>query len=93
MKARLYRGPHDGRVFEVPDDQRTIKLKRKARFSFGLHTSEPGWVTIPTFDDQYEIVYLSWTRYDGSRERVPSMHPDGSVFFEWSEPRGTRIKR
>lgn len=90
MRARLYRGPHDGRVLEVPDYQRTIMLRRpksrRAMFSNGTD----GWFSIETIDDEYRMVQVidKHTNLD-----VPCYHPDGTVFFEWTKKRGTRIER
>jgi hypothetical protein len=96
MKARLYRGPHDGRVLEVPNYQRTIKLKRRKQ-NVNLSRLNPmtsgnpsdGWLTIETVDDEY---YMVLTRMPDGKLGF-SVHPDGSVYFEWSKKRGSRIER
>lgn len=91
MKARLYRGPHDGRVLEIPDVQRSVTLKRKGRVSIfdKMAVESSPWLTIPTFDDEYTIVLVR--QPDGKLGW--SVHPDGSVYFEWTKKRGTRIER
>ena len=92
MRARLYRGPHDGRVFEVHNTQRTIRLKRRARTGTSIFTGLTGkgntW-ELQTVDDEYHVALVRHP--DGSLRFA--VHPDGSVYFEWSQPRGTRIKR
>lgn len=93
MKARLYRGPHDGRVMTVPDHQRSITLKRKGRMEVFKMPSSDGFMTIPTFDDEYRIVYVAYSDDQGRIRSGFSIHPDGSVFFEWTKKRGTPIER
>jgi hypothetical protein len=90
MRARLYRGPHDGRVLQVPDNQTSITLRRPKAGGFLRHVFDSiGHTTlIDTIDDEYRIVLLGkpWDHY-------PATHPDGTVFFEWTQKRGTKIQR
>jgi hypothetical protein len=77
MIARLYRGPADGKRFDVPDHQRTILF---ATFPKG-----------PLFDYGGNApTVINHTQHEYRMTR--HTHPDGSVYFEWSQPRGTRIK-
>lgn len=89
MKARLYRGPHDGKVFEVPDHQRDITLMRPKSRQVRQSDGTDGWFSIETIADEYRMVEA----YAPSGRWYPSVHPDGSVFFEWTKKRGTRIER
>lgn len=72
MKARLYRGPFDGKVVDAQGT--SIKL------AF-MPDDLPLTALDPTKPLPYKIVYYHQTNHT---------HPDGSVFFEWSEPRGTK---
>jgi hypothetical protein len=49
-----------------------------------------GWLTIETVDDEYRMVELV---SNSGRMRYPACHPDGSVYFEWTKKRGSRIER
>ena len=96
MRARLYRGPHDGRVLEVPDNQTSIMLRRPKRrgllaFGAAILSSEGSYTVIETINDEYRMVYVDDQRFRPSR--LPAIHPDGSVYFEWTKKRGTRIER
>ena len=90
MKVILYRGPHTGKRFEVSDAQTTIRvLRRKPRHMRPADFTAPalGTFTVDCFEDEYRIV-----EYSHGGVRYPSRHPDGSVYFEWTQKRGTRIK-
>lgn len=94
MRARLYRGPHNGKVFNVPDHQRSIMLTRRAKpMSFAEFTGNigPDTITIPTVADEYRLVMVAKGQ-DGNTIYYPSTHPDGSVYFEWTQKRGSKIK-
>ena len=80
---------------EVPDYQRTIRLKRRKRGQlFGPRTGKDGYLVIETIDDEYDIVYVrDVTKKYPAAMPLPSLHPDGSVYFEWTKPRGTKIER
>jgi hypothetical protein len=81
---------------EVPDNQTSITLRRPRGDSFLRHLFDNmGHTTlIGTFDDEYRMVIHTDPpdRYGEAHPHV-SRHPDGSVFFEWTEKRGTRIER
>jgi hypothetical protein len=72
IKARLYRGPGNGKVIWVRDNEYAIYFAEPPKMdsSFWLNSS-PQALAPKTH------VY----------NRTRHTHPDGSVFFEWSKPR------
>lgn len=81
MKVRFYRGPWDGKTKEVADHEHVVlvsTMNQKFLFEELFDSSNPTAVA-PTYKTY---------RY----RRTNYMHPDGSVFFEWDKPRGTKIK-
>jgi len=78
MKARFYRGPWNGKVREVRDSESFILVNE-----FKTNT----WRDMMTANPTSAIMYNTYRYY-----RTNHTHPDGSVFFEWDKPPGTRIK-
>jgi hypothetical protein len=74
MKARLYRGPADGKIYIVPENELYIKYASVPKNLFFGEYSQGPIETTPTIKTE---VY----------QRTHHTHPDGSVFFEWSKPR------
>lgn len=72
MKVRFYRGPLNGHVRMVADHQHVIEFARPVKFSKKTERVDFEAVLGVRYDRYYR------TRY---------MHPDGSVFFEWDQPR------
>lgn len=77
MKVRFYRGPFHGKTREVRDDQHTVTV------SYMRDNS------VRPFDytDPMSLMNMGTTTYSKTRHT----HPDGSVYFEWDKPRGSRL--
>ena len=88
MRARLYRGPHDGKVLEVPDHQHSIRLMRPKDRHVSRSDGSDWWFSIATIDDEYRRVMIT-----NHGTTTWCYHPDGSTYFEWTQKRGTRIER
>lgn len=73
MKARFYRGPWDGKVRYVRDDERAIAVAVLGKKNFFFDVD-----VYPTDTIQFKTHMYHRTNHT---------HPDGSVFFEWSVPR------
>jgi hypothetical protein len=78
VRIRFYRGPMDGKVHEGRDDCTVVTVSNMPALAF--QNVQPGDYNAP--------VNMKNTNY----YRTPHTHPDGSVFFEWGQPKGTRIK-
>lgn len=79
MKVRFYRGPMDGKVREVKDNEYTIVVAfRKKNAPLYMDPS-----------DNYSLVPVAYGKHLYNRTR--HTHPDGSVFFEWDQPKGTKF--
>lgn len=74
MKARLYRGPSDGKIIDVPNHEKTIITSHIEDIRSYPASGYP--TQIPVVNAYYHI--------------TPHTHPDGSVFFEWEKPRGAK---
>lgn len=85
MKARFYRGPWDGKIKTVPDHSYTWKV--------AIANTKPGWMDFPT--DGYigpDTIFPTHKMYNEYiYRRTNHTHPDGSVFFEWDQKKGSRI--
>ena len=83
MKIRLYRGPADGKVFHIdyPGNSVAItvpkKMSHKQRWEFV--TNQPLYSHEP-----YPMIKSYYVRTN-------FRHPDGSVFYEWEQPRRRRV--
>jgi hypothetical protein len=75
MKARLYRGPGAGKIVSVGDNEQVVIVQNLARNPMDTY-KEKGLLKIETVESYYR--------------RTKHTHPDGSVFFEWEKPRGTK---
>ena len=79
MKVRFYRGPMDGKVREVRDSPSMQAIETVYRGSPNTHS-----------------VFISATTLQEATKkalyyRTQHTHPDGSVYFEWSKPKGTKL--
>lgn len=81
MKVRLYRGPQDGKVYDIDPTQNVIVVSAVADpsnlYQYGVDAG-----------DTYPMVGLNTVQC--FYKRTKHTHPDGSVFFEWDKPRGTK---
>jgi hypothetical protein len=81
MRARLYRGPFNGKVMEwdgrrelyVSGSKRMSRKQRYERFMKAA-TAEDGLIYSTHTSEMYV--------------RTGYVHPDGSIFYEWSRPKG-----
>ena len=78
MKARFYRGPWDGKVRAIADDQYLIVVAVDNRKNIPYDWTPPSYVGD-----------LSIRKHIYRKTR--HTHPDGSVFFEWDQPKGSKI--
>lgn len=86
MKARFYRGPWDGKVRVVPDNRdRILVATTKTKFDY---KNDP-WEPLVYAEETYSMRMYTIT-INGRSYTAPAMHPDGSVYFEWDKPRGSR---
>ena len=77
MKVRFYRGPMDGKTRLARDDVFVITTTHlNTKGLWAEDDSDPNLLTRSSLH-----IY----------RRTPYVHPDGSVFFEWEKPKGTRI--
>jgi hypothetical protein len=77
MKIRMYRGPMDGKVQFVPP--KTVELMTvKAGIPLVWVKEAKGSLE--------EVIPMQTYRY----VKTKATHPDGSVYFEWDKPKGTR---
>jgi hypothetical protein len=74
MKVRFYRGPWDGKVKHMADHMIDVRV------AVPINNYVASSVTSPTAP-----ITINQTRY----VRTKHTHPDGSVYFEWDQPRGT----
>lgn len=79
MKARLYRGPMDGKTLTLAKQEQVILVDQLADelqpYDWsGVAANHP--ITPNVVRLQYR--------------RTQHTHPDGSVFYEWDQPRGTK---
>ena len=81
MKVRFYRGPMDGKVREARDDMSVIQVQYTPKAKEKYRYWNPA--------DNYAPVEV-WAQSTLYR-RTRFVHPDGSVFFEWDKPKGTKI--
>jgi hypothetical protein len=77
VKARFYRGPWDGKVKHVQDNQYTILINSVNGSNLFKDYNSP-------------VVTAPITVQTHIYRRTQHTHPDGSVFFEWDKPRGTK---
>lgn len=77
MIARFYRGPWNGKKKVVKDDINNLVVD--------YFNSKGVWA----IDQNDPAIESNTSRHVYYRTR--HTHPDGSVFFEWSKPRGTRV--
>lgn len=90
MKVRLYRGPYNGKVMNVPNGQTTIALSRADRRSLAnFYESMSPQATVEFKNETYSIRMMG-VNLNGHYYTAPAMHPDGSVYFEWDKPRSVR---
>lgn len=75
MKVRLYRGPGDGKKFLVPDNSQYCEIESLAEDPRDTWQRDQA-LTVNTVRSTYV--------------RTTHTHPDGSVFFEWDRPRGSK---
>jgi hypothetical protein len=75
MKARLYRGPFNGKVLIVQDSESSIILAKM----------KPGARAVWAQDSPVSLTPMPYDNH--IYYRTKHTHPDGSVFFEWSRPR------
>lgn len=79
MKVRFYRGPWDGKTRQVADHESMVLVsvvEKKALFEELFNSKDP-LAVMPSYKTY---------RY----RRTNHTHPDGSVFFEWDKPRGSK---
>jgi len=76
IKARFYRGPYNGKVLMVKDSEQTITVA-EPNSKFWVDMSDS---TYPPAIGVTQHLYY----------RTKHTHPDGSVFYEWYRPKGSR---
>jgi hypothetical protein len=76
MKARFYRGPWDGKVKDLDPSMTRIVVAHPPKMSFFDELMEPSMPMV-----------IKKTMYT----RTNHTHPDGSVFYEWDQKKGTKI--
>lgn len=77
MKVRFYRGPWDGKIKHLGDSMDYIVM---ATYAGNIYTAAASNLTGPVAMTNENHVYRK-TRHT---------HPDGSVYFEWDKPKGTK---
>lgn len=105
MKVRLYRGPFDGKVMEHTaagaNEIRIVgpkRMSRKQRYEWEREQymnrpydyfvlDKSGRVT-PSQRNGFPHVVVNYKICIGPGH-VPMRHPDGSIFYEWDQPRGS----
>lgn len=81
MKIRFYRGPLDGKVMHrvLKPGETTIMTARPTNNFFAATAAD-------------QPVGTGYALNVETYVKTHHTHPDGSVFFEWNRPRGTRFK-
>jgi hypothetical protein len=81
IKARLYRGPKHGKIYAVADKEHYVVVygNRPGTLHLANDSYYPNQYTLAMNTPKY--VYV----------RTHHTHPDGSVYFEWDKPKGTKI--
>lgn len=90
MKIRLYRGPFNGKVMEHPlagrneigiTGPKPMSRKQRHEWQWNQMRNHPYMVAaFPTIKAYYKICI--------GTGGFPLRHPDGSIFYEWDNPRG-----
>lgn len=99
-KIRLYRGPLNGKVFDHRDagaDTIVIRahkpMSRRERYGYDrerfMNTAafDPTRFQYPVITERYNLVMRPVDTENGNIVAVPLYHPDGSLFYEWANPR------
>lgn len=93
MKCKFYRGPWHGKVKDISDDAlrhgfiQFQELSRRQRDIIDMrNSSDPPAVAVPYVTHRYDVKIISGT-IAGQRFSSPAVHPDGSLFLEYSKPR------
>lgn len=84
MKARFYRGPWDGKVKSLAPDTYNLRVS--------IPNTKPAWLGVGVdvyLDPDVLPIHKMYNVYIYRRTR--HTHPDGSVFFEWDKPKGSKI--
>lgn len=91
MKCKFYRGPYHGKVRNISDQQLSsgyvlVSVINKP-LGYTRFRSTGTFDTVPHENARYELkmykLYINGKTYTG-----PCMHPDGSLFLEYIDPRG-----
>lgn len=90
MKVRFYRGPYDGKVRHVDDSalhRGVIQVAEKPKLA-DLYSGNY-WDQVTVNKHTYEMRMLS-IQIGHTVYKAPAMHPDGSVYYEWTKKRGSK---
>lgn len=76
MKVRFYRGPWDGKIRVMKDTAQEVTVYSNKNPMATLWNDSQ-------LNPEIERLYLY--------RRTNCTHPDGSVYFEWDRPKGSRF--
>lgn len=81
MKVRLYRGPFDGKVIKDWDGRRELYVAGPKRMSKRERMKQ--WQN----QQRGEWDLVNFNHMSALYIATNFVHPDGSVFYEWNQPR------
>jgi hypothetical protein len=86
MRIRFYRGPMNGKVKKFPTSKGNNVIK------VAIPNTKPNWVDVPVDVFTGDIPFTAHKMYNEYYYRkTQHTHPDGSVYFEWDQPKGTKF--
>lgn len=92
IKARLYKGPHNGKIIECDGRTEIIvrypkKLTRRRRYDLLAEKfGGVAWPYIPYVEATYKMLVRPHPNLGGmSFTNVICIHPDGSYFYQYVE--------
>lgn len=80
----------NGKVMQVPSDMTTIRVAHRDSSNYLSDIEARMEIDLsPVNYETYSMRLMSSNI--GNRQYIaPAIHPDGSVYFEWDKPRGSR---
>jgi len=92
MKIRLYRGPFDGKVIHMSGSLDSIVMMYRPKYKPGSKQWKKYWSEFGVYSNPTEpINEMSMMSQTVRYQRTRHTHPDGAVFYEWDQPRGTSV--
>jgi hypothetical protein len=82
MKVKLWKGPHNGKTFDVQTPGMEIRLARMEKNNRSLFTEAATGPTVSSAItyDYYQPVYVL-VPHAGELRKIPSYHPNGLWYY------------